>query len=233
VNTDPLASVDSLADAGPVVVREYQADAPAGLLGEWLDARRIPWRISRPHEEPDVADAAAIVALGSSASAYWSEPAWIAGECAMLAASVDAGVPVLGICFGAQALACALGGRVAPAPRPEIGWVRPVSDQSELTGPYLAWHLDAITLPPGARALATTPDALQAFTRGRAMGLQFHPEVTPGIWRDWAEDDPAALTRHVTDPTALAAEIAATATATRERTFRLLDWWRAWLTAQA
>jgi hypothetical protein len=34
------------------------------------------------------------------------------------------------------------------------------------------------------------------------MGLQFHPEVTPGIWRDWAKDDPAALTRHVTDPTA-------------------------------
>jgi GMP synthase-like glutamine amidotransferase len=249
---------DPLDGASPVVVREYQADAPAGLIGEWLDARGIPWRVSRPSDEPAVAharsedagiadagiadagiadsgiaDAGAIVALGSSASAYWGEPAWIAEECDLLARRVAAGVPVLGICFGAQALARALGGEVARAPRPEIGWVRPTSDRPELTGPYLAWHFDAITLPPGATPLAATPDALQAFTRGRAMGLQFHPEVTPGIWRDWAEDDPAALTRHVTDPAALAAEIATTATATRERTFRLLDWWRAWLTAEA
>jgi GMP synthase-like glutamine amidotransferase len=241
-------SADPLAGAGTVVVREYQADAPAGLIGEWLDARGIPWRVSRPSEEPAVAharsedagiddagidDAGAIVALGSSAAAYASEPAWIAEECDLLARRVDAGVPVLGICFGAQALARALGGQVARAERPEIGWVRPASDRPELNGPYLAWHFDAIALPPGAQALAATPDALQAFTRGRALGLQFHPEVTPGIWRDWAKDDPAALTRHVTDPTALAAEIAATATATRERTFRLLDWWRAWLTAEA
>jgi GMP synthase-like glutamine amidotransferase len=212
-----------------VVVREYQPDAPAGLIGEWLDARGIDWRVSRPGQAPGPERADAIVALGSSMSAYWREPAWIAGECALLARQADAGTPVLGICFGAQVLARALGGRVAPAETPEIGWVRPDSDQHQLQGPYLTWHFDAITLPPGAEALASTPHALQAFAWGRAMGLQFHPEVTPAIWRDWGEQDPDTLTDHVRDPAGLAAEIAGSTQATRERAFGLLDWWWAWL----
>jgi GMP synthase (glutamine-hydrolysing) len=222
VSGDPLTRAE-------VVVREYQPDAPAGLIGDWLDARGIAWRISRPADEPTVDDAGAIIALGSSMSAYWSEPAWITDECKLLATSVDAGVPVLGICFGAQALARALGGRVAPASTPEIGWVQPDSQQTELRGPYLAWHFDAIGLPPGAEAIAATPQALQAFTQERAMGWQFHPEVTPMIWQDWGDHDPDALTEHVSDPAALQSEIAGVAAATRERTFGLLDWWRAWL----
>jgi GMP synthase (glutamine-hydrolysing) len=215
--------------AEPVVVREYQADAPAGYVAHWLEAREIPWRISRPADEPKVHSATAIIALGSSMSAYWNEPAWIGGECHLLASSVDAGVPVLGICFGAQVLATALGGTVTQAIEPEIGWVDPASSQPQLRGPYLAWHFDVISLPPGAQALASTPEALQAFTRGRAMGLQFHPEVTPEIWRDWGDQDPDALARHVEDPQNLQDEIAATARTSRERTFALLDWWWAWL----
>ncbi len=215
-----------------VVVREYQADAPAGLIGEWLDARGISWRVSRPVDEPTLGGAGAIISLGSSMSAYWQEPAWIASECELLAHTADTGVPVLGICFGAQVLARALGGRVAPAATPEIGWVQPESDQPQLTGPYLTWHFDAITPPPGADVLATTPHAVQAFTRGRAIGLQFHPEVTPAIWHDWGEQDPDALTGHVHDAEGLAAEIARSTQENRERAFGLLDWWWAWLDAQ-
>jgi GMP synthase (glutamine-hydrolysing) len=226
VTVDPFA-------AGPVVVREYQRDAPAGLIGEWLDARGIAWRVSRPAQEPSVAGAGVIVALGSSMSAYWSEPAWIAAEAELLAAHVAAGGPVLGVCFGAQVLARALGGRVAPARRPEIGWVSPNGDQPELAGPYLAWHSDAIGLPPGARSLAATPNALQAFSHGPSMGLQFHPEVTPAIWRDWSDHDPEALAEHVADPGALEQEIAADTRPSRERAFALLDWWRAGLLAGA
>ncbi len=224
-------SHDPLSTGAPVVVREYQADAPAGLIGEWLDARGIPWRVSRPSEEPTIDDAAAIIALGSSMSAYWSEPAWIARECDLLAHHAAAGRPVLGVCFGAQALARALGAQVTPAATPEIGWVQPASDQPVLVGPYLTWHFDAITLPPGATALASTPHALQAFSRGRAMGLQFHPEVTPTIWHDWGAQDPEALADHVADPARLAAEIAGSTQTQRQRAFGLLDWWRAWLEA--
>jgi GMP synthase (glutamine-hydrolysing) len=219
--------------AGPVVVREYQRDAPAGLIGDWLDARGIVWRVSRPADEPIVESPGVIVALGSSMSAYWSEPAWIDAECQLLSARAEAGVPVLGICFGAQVLARALGGQVAPASRPEIGWVRPESDQPELAGPYLGWHSDAISLPPGGRALAVTPDALQAFSHGPSMGWQFHPEVTPAIWRDWSEQDRDELNRHVVDPETLEREIAMGTRAARERAFGLLDWWRAWLAARA
>ena len=215
--------------SGEVVIREHQPDAPAGLIGEWLDARGIPWRISRRATEPELAGAAAIVTLGSSASAYWSEPEWIARECALLRDADDHGIPVLGVCFGAQALARALGGQVHRAARPELGWVSPESDIPQLRGPFLAWHFDAIDLPPGAVSLASSPRALQAFARGTAMGLQFHPEVTAEIWRSWSRGEPATVAEHVSDPAALDAEVVAAETATRERVFALLDWWRTWL----
>jgi GMP synthase-like glutamine amidotransferase len=218
--------------ARTVVVREYQPDAPAGLLGEWLDARRIAWRVSRPADEPEPPEVSgegpsptAIVALGSSASAYWTEPPWIARECELLAAADGAGVPVLGICFGAQALARGLGGRVARSPRPELGWVAPTSLIAQLRGPYLAWHLDLISPPPDAEVLARTGDAIQAYARGRALGLQFHPEVTAEIWGAWASVGGDELAAHVTDPAALAASIVTSADATRVRVFALLDWW--------
>ena len=67
-------------------------------------------------------------------------------------------LPVLGICFGAQALASALGGCVHKLPTPEVGWVtvdqqrrRPASP----TGPWMAWHEDGFTLPPLAYELAS------------------------------------------------------------------------------
>ena len=53
-----------------------------------------------------------MVALGSDRSVHASPDPWIAAQLAFLRAAHDAGVPVLGICFGAQALAAALGGRV-------------------------------------------------------------------------------------------------------------------------
>ncbi|WP_267883791.1 glutamine amidotransferase-related protein [Streptomyces sp. NRRL S-646] len=47
---------------------------------------------------------------------------WIGGELALLRKAHRFGIPVLGVCFGAQALTAALGGSVEPSPRPEIGW---------------------------------------------------------------------------------------------------------------
>jgi GMP synthase-like glutamine amidotransferase len=159
-----------------IVVLEHQDDDPAGLVGEWLDARAIAWAVVRPEDpEVDPAAAQAIVSLGSSHSAYAAEPGWIARECELLRAALAAETPVLGICFGAQALALAGGGEVAPAARPEVGWVATESDQAELRGPWLAWHFDAITAPAAAVPLASNPAALQAFRLGRSLGVQFHP----------------------------------------------------------
>jgi GMP synthase-like glutamine amidotransferase len=111
-------------------------------------------------------------------------------ELALLVEAIDLGLPVLGVCLGAQLLALAGGGRVmAGRAGPEIGWapVRfgavAVDDAlfsavpTELT--VLHWHGDTYDLPPGAVHLASSSSYPQhGFRVGdRAWGLQFHVEV--------------------------------------------------------
>ncbi len=227
-----MSGGDRPAEPRPVIVIEHQANAPAGLLAEWLDEREIRWaNLGATEPLPDPKAAAAIITLGSEHSAYSPTPAWIGDELRFLAAALAQGIPVLGICFGAQALALAAGGRVARAGRPEVGWVSPQSDVEPLRGPWLSWHDDAIDLPPGATELARSDGALQAFALGPHLGLQFHPEATPAIWQGWSDDQPEVVARRAGDPAALAAEVSARLGDLRVRVFALLDWWRARLAA--
>jgi GMP synthase-like glutamine amidotransferase len=102
---------------------------------------------------------------------------------------------VLGICFGAQALASALGGSVTRLATPEFAWIElQVSDAEQVpAGPWLALHDDTITLPPFARELARNEFGPQAFGIGPHLGVQFHPEVTPAILARWLADKGARV----------------------------------------
>src|SRR6202012_2567240 len=101
----------------------------------------------------------------------------------------EAGVPVLGICFGAQALCAAFGGRVEAMPRHEIGWqLAPPAEGSPIEpGPWLEFHGDRCLLPPQARVLARSDMAVQAFTIGPHLGVQFHPEVDGPELKRWLD----------------------------------------------
>ena len=208
-----------------IVVFEHQRDGGAGFLGEWLDARELPWTVVRPGERVP-AGARALITLGSSRSAYDAEPAWIPAHLKLLRDALATQTPVLGICFGAQALALAAGGAVARAADPEIGWVTPETGVAELAGPWLAWHLDATTAPERATVLARTARAVQAFRLGRSLGIQFHPEVTADNWVIWTARNRATALRHLGDPDAFAADVADRTGELRRRQFTLLDWWR-------
>ena len=98
---------------------------------------------------------------------------------------------MLGLCFGGQALAAALGGDVETAPEPELGWTEIETDEPELVppGPWLEWHYERFTTPPGATEIARTGAASQAFRHGRHLGVQFHPESTVEIVEHWAASD--------------------------------------------
>ena len=56
-------------------------------------------------------------------------------------------------------------------------------------GPWFEWHFDRWTLPPGATEIARTPSTSQAFALGRAVALQFHPELDPALLELWLDDD--------------------------------------------
>jgi GMP synthase-like glutamine amidotransferase len=214
-----------------ILVLQHQDDAPAGLLGGVLASRPgTTVRTLRVDAEalPDPRGAAAAVILGSDASAVGDGSApWVAPEIAWTRAAAIAGVPVLGICFGAQVLASALGGRVHRMPTAQVGWIRtPSTDIQALpSGPWLAWHQDAVLPPPNARVLARDELCVQAFTAGPHLAVQFHPEVTPAILEGWIAADGRDLAERVYDADALRAATAEHAPAAAQAALRLFARW--------
>ena len=177
----------------PGVILQHGADGPPALLGDFLSDAGIAHRVHPAWAEPipDLRDARFVVSLGSEHSAGAREPAWVPAEVDALRGAVDADVPVLGLCFGGQALALALGGAVQRMAAPEIGWIEIASADDEVpVGPWAHFHYEVLEVPPGAREVARSPGGPAAFRAGRHLGVQFHPEVTAPLMRHWLATDP-------------------------------------------
>ena len=147
--------------------------------------------LDRPNDAapfPDLGDYDVLVPMGSirSLTNTGEIDSWIFEEIAMVRTAYQQGMPTLGVCFGAQLLAAALGGEVEQAPVAEIGWYEihepggsPNGTRNPLgTGPWFQWHYDRFTPPPQAEILAVNENAVQLFRLRRCVGTQFHPEVT-------------------------------------------------------
>jgi GMP synthase (glutamine-hydrolysing) len=181
-----------------LLVVEHDRDAPAGLLTGWAHTRDLPLRTIRLHAGQQLPGGlpapgcAGVVLLGSEQTAYDDDVPWLAAELSFVSRLLAADVPVLGICFGGQVLARVLGARLFRLATPEIGWVWAPSRSAGLApGPWPSWHRDAFELPSGAALLAANEVAVQAFSSGPHVGVQFHPEATRPIVASWlAGSDP-------------------------------------------
>lgn len=210
------------------LVIQHEEDAPGGHVSAWLEARGATQDvclIGTDGSSFDPRDYDLVVSLGSEESAYNDDLPWVAREVDLLHEAVERDVPVLGICFGSQILARALGGQALPSERHEIGWVRVRSDDRALVpeGPWFQWHHDTFSPPPGAELLADSPAGPQAYTVGRSLGVQFHPEVTIPIVEEWIALGADDLVRHSIDPDGLMAETRRREAENRSRAWRLLD----------
>jgi len=173
-----------------VVIRHHDVDS-AGFIAEGFEARGAELAVRLFPDDgplPALDGVDHIVVLGAVSSVNDPDP-WIAEELAWIRAADQAGLPVFGICFGAQALCAALGGRVEAMEGKEIGWFVVDSTDPEVipAGPWLEFHGDRCLLPAGAEVLARNELAVQAFRIGRHLAVQFHPEVDGPQLKRWLD----------------------------------------------
>lgn len=198
-----------------VVLQHLEREGP-GLFAR--EARIRGWELSlcrmdRGERPPPLGPADRLLVLGGPMGvADLGDPAypWLPAELELLQAVLQRGLPVIGVCLGAQLLALAAGGTAQPLqvgepPRPlrEVGFgaiswwpdpaVEPLLHGLEASELVLHWHGDRCVLPPGAELLASSLHCReQAFRLGPvAYGLQFHVELEPPMLERWLMEDNA------------------------------------------
>lgn len=208
-------------------------DADPGFVGEHLRNAGFSFlecHRERPSEWAPLDRIDLVLSLGSDWSVYWEQVHdSVRAEAALLLAAHQRGTPILGICFGGQVLADALGGSVERAPEPEVGWWNIDSAVPALSGDgaWFQWHSDRFTVPADAVRLGRSDRAEQAFRLGRTVGLQFHPEVTESMVARWTVSGVDDLIRLGIEPDELREQTRHEVGRTRGASSRLVDWFLA------
>jgi len=174
-----------------------------GLIADSLARHRIECRyVDLPQDPapPSLEGAAGLIFMGGPMSANDDLP-YIRQEVRLIQEAAARGMPVLGVCLGAQLIARALGARVYRNAVKEIGWFEVRFTEAAardplfggIPGPEVAfhWHGETFDLPARAELLASSAACRhQAFRAGANMyALQFHLEVTPAMIADWCTQD--------------------------------------------
>jgi GMP synthase-like glutamine amidotransferase len=208
------------------VIRHHDIDS-AGFIGDAFVALGAELAVRLFPDDgplPGLGGIDQIVVLGAVSSVNDAGP-WIAEELDWLREADSAGVPVLGICFGGQALCAAFGGRVEAMVRQEIGWVMvdTLDPEAVPAGPWLEFHGDRCLPPPHATVLARNEVGVQAFRVGRHLAVQFHPEVDGPQLKGWLDAGGTAdLERLGLDPDGFVAETVHQEPTARERAGQLV-----------
>lgn len=182
-------------------VLQHETWEGPGLIAEALAAHAIPFaivRLDRGDAVPKASNVDGLVVMGGPMGVYEAaEYPFLAAEQRLIAACVEGGRAVLGVCLGAQLLAAALGAPVSKGPEMEAGEGSVVltgagrqdpvlgGDVGEL--PVVHWHQDTFPLPKGADLLASSRMyEQQAFRLApKVYGLQFHMELDAEQANDW------------------------------------------------
>jgi GMP synthase-like glutamine amidotransferase len=173
-----------------VHILQHVAFEGIGSIDSWLNQRNTNVSYTRFYESTELSDLSEIdliIIMGGPMSVHDEvDFPWLVEEKKFLRDAISAGIPMLGICLGAQLLASALGAEVYKCSQKEIGWfdiakVPNTGFQFPDTITVFHWHGETFTLPEGAVQLARSAACeQQAFQfNDNVIGLQFHLETTP------------------------------------------------------
>lgn len=223
------------------VLQHASFEGPAAI-GAWAAVRGHGVRVVKVYEGaalPPVEAVDLLVVMGGPMGLGEQESLpWMKGELAFISQCLQEGKRVLGICLGAQMMAAALGARVYPSGKKEIGWFPVRKTPAGRLSPYLKslpegakvfhWHGDTFDLPAGAQHLLLS-DAVknQAFAWGpRALALQFHLEMTADTVRGMVDQCRSELvvSPHVQNEEAIL-DGTVSCTALGKILFQMLDRW--------
>ena len=182
-----------------LVIMHDESEGPGSLEEYWefYGVEIATARLYAGEALPGLSDFDAVVSMGGNMNVYEDNLyPFLATETDFLGEAIQKGIPVLGICLGAQLIARACGAEITKATVKEVGFSEVVlTDQGrhdllfrglpERTKVF-QWHEDTFALPRGASRLATSevcPE--QAFRYRNAFGLQFHVEVNEEILLNW------------------------------------------------
>lgn len=211
-----------------LVLKPHELANP-GLVGERLrerGAELVEHVLMDQGPPPPLDGFDAVVLMGAPWSVYGEEVReWIGELLERLREAVRDDVPVLGICFGAQAFAEANGGWVARAEDHEVGLHEVETIDSDVVppGPWFMWHGDTFGLPPGATVIGKTAEGPQAYSLGPHLLVQFHPEATAPIVKAWLDYDDSDFHEVGVDPAETLERLRDDEPAARARAYALVD----------
>lgn len=183
-----------------LIVQHVETEGP-GTLGVFFHETQADIRTVRVFNgDPlpdDIGGFDALVSMGGPMNVYEEgRYPFLQEETDFLRKVIEANIPTLGICLGAQLIAKACYAPVTKAPQKEVGW-RSVSltnagskdillEGIPGTMQVFQWHEDTFDVPYGGKLLVTAGTCPnQVFRYRNAYALQFHVEMTRGMLQGW------------------------------------------------
>lgn len=202
-------------------IQHGDVDKP-GLLAEALRAEGIELQVFHAWREavfPNLEEFHGL-ALGGGGQSVWEveKYPYLDFECRMVREAVERGIPVIGLCLGAQLIARAFGGEVRRAKQKEIGFfpvelnaagrLDPIVGALPPGFPATHWHGDVFEIPESCQNLGSSDLTPNQILRvgPNCLGFQFHLEMTPPLFEELVRDSEDFFHDCGLDPEALIQE---------------------------